>query len=156
MGGTLFVLFLGIYLLVATKVNEWTIISTLGFKLQAPLGFLQRPHLYFLGRTALFWVAATTAVLGESPPLYKAVPALLLAWAVSIWLGRRRGFEAYRQTYRELLAYEDQVQNSNPAEYREMLQGEDPATHRADLEAGATTTNRDLKERLRIAAKYGA
>lgn len=144
-----YVLLLIAYAYFAMRVQCWRDISTLGFRLNTPQGYIENPGRYHAIRSVLFFATAIAALATGKPPIGEALVVLVGAWALCFWLGRSDAFDAFRRTHKELLAYEDSVLQRDRREYLEMLNGEDPAERRAELEAAASMSNRELRLRLK-------
>lgn len=90
-----FLVFLSLYLVVGIKIDQWTTISLLGFKLQTPLLFLTNPRFYNLVQWLIF--AATAAcIFGATFAWYFGAGALLVAWFTTTWVGQRLAFNRFR------------------------------------------------------------
>ncbi len=150
-----YVVLLIAYILFATRVQFWRDISTLGFKLNTPQGYMSRPSVYHALRTVLFLGAAVSPLVTGKPPLGKALLVLLAAWVFCRWYGRNDAFEEFRCTHKELLEYENEVLLRDRQEYLALLDGEDPVKRRAELEEAANMSNRQLRERLVFLRKRG-
>lgn len=136
MSGTTFLALLALYAFVAMKVEEWTTISLLGFKLKTPLLYLDHPGAYVLTRWTLFTVVAIASFNTQDLPWYAGIGALFLVAFSVDFIAHRRAFNSFRRVYRYLAEAE-----SDPNEL-------------ADIEAGARITNSELKARLALARKY--
>lgn len=150
-----YIVLLVAYAVVAMRVQCWSDISILGFKLNTPQGYLDSPRRYHIFRAVMFFAAIIAALFAGSPPIGKAVIVLIVVWALCSWIGRNDAFDAFRQTHKDLLAYEDSVLQQDRQEYLEMLDGEDPVKRRAELEDGAGMTNAQLRERLKLLQARG-
>lgn len=144
-----YVLLLMAYAYFAMRVQCWRDISTLGFKLNTPQGYIKSPGRYHAIRSGLFFATAIAAIATGKPPIEKTLVVLVGVWGLCFWVGRTDAFDAFRKTHKELLAYEDSVLQRDRREYLEMLDGEDPSTRRAELEAAASMSNRELRSRLK-------
>lgn len=150
-----YVVLLIAYAYLAMRVQCWRDISTLGFKLNTPEGYIRNPGRYHAIRSLLFLATAVAALATGKPPIVKALVVLVGVWGLCFWLGRSDAFDAFRKTHKELLAYEDSVLQRDRREYLEMLDGEDPAARRAELEAAASMSNRELRSRLKLLRANG-
>ena len=145
-----YVVLLLVFAYLTMRVQCWKDISTLGFRLNTPQGYLDRPRWYHASRVVVFFAALLAAVATGSPPIGKALVVLAAVWALCAWVGRNDAFDLFRQTHKDLLAYEDEVMRRDRQEYLAMLNGEDPVARRSELEEGASMSNAVLRQRLKL------
>lgn len=136
MSASLFLVLLLIYAIVAVKVEEWTTIFLLGFRIETPQGFLARPGIYIFLRRALFVSAILAAITTSAFPWYVGFLALVAIACIAILIGRKLAYNNFRRVHRFLA--EDET---DPKEL-------------AAIEAGARLTDKELKARLVLAKKY--
>src|SRR2546428_778590 len=89
------------YVWFGAKVDEWITISTLGFGLEVPQGFLDRPRRYDFIRVVLLALAAACLLGTTRVPWFVGLGVLAVAWFSTTWLGQRRAFATYRRICRE-------------------------------------------------------
>ncbi len=152
----LFVVLAATFAFVAMRVFEWTTISSLGFKLAVPQGFLDHPVLYKLLMIGLFIAAMAASIVPGSPPLHKAVVVLAGTWGAAWWLGRSNAFDTFRRIHQELLEYESGLGESDPAEYQRIMREPGANQRQQELEAGARKSNKELRDMLRLMSGRGA
>ena len=126
----LFVALLVLYLWFGAKVDEWTTISILGFKLETPQGFLEHSRAYSRIRSALFLLAIASVYGLQYFSWYIGVAGLFGAWFATTWLGQRMAFNTYRRRWRE------------------GLKDADSESDRAFAEAESQKTNAELREHV--------
>ena len=100
------VLFVGLtltYFWFGAKVDEWITIAALGFKMETPQLFLERPRNYDVIRTALFIAACVSLYWAKSISWYVGAIVLGAAWFGTTWLGQRNAFTLYRGICREFV-----------------------------------------------------
>ncbi|MDO8263199.1 MAG: hypothetical protein Q7T21_08225 [Gallionella sp.] len=144
------------YAVVAIKVDQWYTISRLGFKSETPQLFLQSPRLYHMMRMALFACAIAASFFATIISWYIVLVVLAATWHGAFWLGRKFAFNTYRQIHREMIAYEEAIKVTDPAEYARLVEGEDPEARRSKLERGTRITDAELVERVEKSLKWGA
>jgi len=141
--------------MVAIKVDQWYIISRLGFKSYTPLLFLESPRTYYAVSFALFAAALIALFFSTAISLYVGVVVLGAVWLGAFWIGRKIAFNTYRQIHREMIEYEDTLRVSDPSEYARIVERADPSARRAELEEGARKTDRELVECVKLSIKLG-
>jgi hypothetical protein len=132
-----FLVLVVLYTLVATKVDEWITISALGFKIETPLMFLQKPRFYDVVRSALFLGAIATTVGMSTIPWFMGLGILALVWLGAGWVGRKKAFKNYRRILLEMVE-----QAETPKE-------------KAELEAASKKTDQELMDMVQMSMKYG-
>jgi len=145
-----FVVFAAILAYVALRVVEWKTISSLGFKLAVPQGFLDHAQIYKLGMFGSFISALVASSVTGNPPLHKAAVVLVAIWGVAWWLGRNNAFDTFRRMHLELLEYESSLKESNPSEYRRIMQEPGADRRQEELVAGTKMSNKELRAMLRM------
>lgn len=140
---------------VAIKVDQWFIISTLGFKTETPQLFFENPGLYHRVRIVLFAGTVIALLFSNYIPLYVGFVFLVAIWLGAFWIGRKTAFNTYRRIYREMMEYEDELKVSDPAEYERLIADESSSERRADLEKGMRATDRELIEMMDRSIKWG-
>lgn len=131
-----FLVFLSLYLVVGIKVDQWTTISLLGFKLQTPQLFLTNPRIYDVVRGLI--LAATAACLfGVTFAWYFGAGALLVAWFTTTWVGQRLAFNRFRAVCLEVAEHAETEEDRTSA-----------------LES-ARKSNAELRDMAMLMNKYG-
>lgn len=102
-----FVVLIVLYALAAAKVDEWITISALGFKMETPLLFLQKPKLYDIARSLLFLGALVTSFGMTAIHWYTGLGILAIVWLAAGWVGRKKAFNNYRHILHEMIASAD-------------------------------------------------
>jgi len=101
------ILFVGLtllYLWFGSKVDQWETIGALGFKLEAPQGFLAHARVYHLIRIAVLLGAAACLLGMQAVPWYIGAAALCVAWFATTWIGQWMAFATYRRIWLEAAA----------------------------------------------------
>jgi hypothetical protein len=132
--GTFFILAV-LYTLVSVKVDEWITISSLGFKSETPMKFLQKPRFYDVVRSALFLAAIATSFGMVDIPWYIGLVILAVLWFAAGSIGRKKAFNKYRQILREMMACAE-----TPEE-------------QAEYEKASNKTNQELMEMVHASMK---
>lgn len=126
-----------LYAWVATKVREWVTISLLGFKLETPQLFLERPWVYGLVRALLFLVTTATAFAIASAPWYAGVALIVVVDVTASLVGRKKAYATFRKLHQYLAEHETDAEK------------------KASLEAGARITDKELTARLNLLRAFG-
>jgi hypothetical protein len=155
MAEAIFVVLAAVHAVVAIKVDQWSTISRLGFKMETPVLFMSNPRLYHRIRIFLFVAAVAALFFARTIPWYLGAAGLAAVWLGAFWVGRNLGFADFRRVHREMIEYDNNLKVSNPAEYARQVAEEGPASHLAELEKGARITNEELLERVQRYAKWG-
>ena len=118
MSDIVFLALLALYIWYSAKVDEWVTISSLGFSLEAPQGFLENPSRY--NHIGLIILAACIASLlaVDRIPWYAGLLLVAVAWFATTAIGQRRAFDTYRRRCNEAL------QEETSAEKKEFFEAE--------------------------------
>ena len=84
------------------KTTEWGIISRLGFKLETPLGYLQKPSQYHNTCRFLFLITICVPFFSKSVPLWGVVLVILEQFLVTA-KGRANAIKTYRNIMQEMV-----------------------------------------------------
>lgn len=98
-----FLVLVGLYVIVANRINEWSALVALGFESETPQGFTDLPWVYALVRSSVFMLAMLMLLVTAHIPWQLGLGVLAVAWIVTDWLGRRRAFDNIRRICRESL-----------------------------------------------------
>ncbi len=122
------------------KLEEWATISTLGFRIEVPQGFMDRPEMYFYVEYGLLFLAAIIAAAADGFRFLYLSTAMLITLAIVYFLakyfGRKRAYNTFRRNHLILAKNES-----------------DP-TVRAELEDTARLTDKELKHRLELLREF--
>lgn len=132
-----FVLLL-LYSVVSAKVDEWITVSALGFKMETPRFFLERPRLYGIVRSILFLGAAATIFAMTIIPWFIGLGLLGAVWLGAGWIGRKKAFSTYRKILRTMMEFEDNTPEQ-----------------RAEYEAQSKKTDQELMDLVQSYMKMG-
>ncbi len=110
----IFIILVVFYFVVAIKVNEWIVISALGFKSFTPAGFLRNPRIYVLVKYYLFMGALAVSFF---LPIrwYVCLVVLLVLWVGANSIGRKLAFRSYRHSFSEIA--NDETNPASKADY---------------------------------------
>jgi len=101
----IFLVFVVLYLVVSSKVDEWITISALGFKSATPMLFLQKPRVYDIIRSILFLIAVAMCFVMTSIPWYVGLIILAVVWFWAGSIGRKNAFKSYRRSCLEMIEF---------------------------------------------------
>ena len=100
----LFVALTVLYLWFGSKVDQWTTIALLGFKMEVPQALIDHPRAYHLIRSALLLAATACLFATQEIPWYVGAVMLGAAWFATTFIGQRRAFATYRSIWQEAVA----------------------------------------------------
>ena len=118
-----------VYLSYLSKINEWVIISALGFKSSTPQYFLTHENFYhYIG-----WLIAALIIISSFfiADLITGFITVIVAWLLGNNSGKTSAFSSYRRTMKEMM---------------EIAESED---ERKTYEVEMNKTNAELKQKVR-------
>ena len=127
--GYVIIIFLGfIYLSYVSKVNEWSIISALGFKDSAPQYFLTHENIYhYIGCFIASSIIISSFFIAD---YINGIITVIVAWLLGKNSGKTSAFSSYRMAMKEIIEiaesdeerkrYEDEM-NKTDAELKQKL-----------------------------------
>lgn len=144
MSDFIFLLLFFLFLLVQVKLEQWSTISTLGFKSHTPEGFLRHPEIYVRVYFVILFAFFVSSLITVAIPVYISLPIVLFAWLSAFAYGKKKGFDDFRAIHHNMLLYGNR--------YREIPYTKEELS---EIDAASNMSNKELLAMLMKFRRWG-